>query len=140
MEEDGRGEAQRIQTVEHAAVAFDHGTPVLDAAVTLDGGHHQATRKAHEVDEDGDECGLPPGKGRDPEERCAQQGGQQPGGDTQQGGQQQGGSIQGDNQPGGQQPGQQQGGEGQQQPGGQQQGGADSSAGTQQGGQQGGGN
>ena len=58
-------------------MAFDHGTPVLDAAVTLDGGHHQATRKAHEVDEDGDECGLPPGKGRDPEERCAQQRGQQ---------------------------------------------------------------
>lgn len=37
VEEDRRREAERVHAVEHAAVAFYHGAPILDAAIALDG-------------------------------------------------------------------------------------------------------
>ena len=47
VEEDGGGEADRVDAVQHAAVADDQRAVVLDAAVALDGRHHHAAGKAH---------------------------------------------------------------------------------------------
>ena len=58
-------------------MAFDHRAPVLHAAVTLDGRHHQPAGKAHQVHQQGDQAGLPPGKGCDPAEGHAQARGEQ---------------------------------------------------------------
>ena len=46
MEEHWRGEGQRVNTIEHATVAFDQVTPVLDAAVALDRREHEAAEEA----------------------------------------------------------------------------------------------
>ena len=42
MEVDRRREDHRVEPVEHPAMAFDHGAPVLDAPIALDGRHDQA--------------------------------------------------------------------------------------------------
>ena len=51
MEEDRGGEADRIDPVEHATVADDQRAVIFDAAVALDGRHHQAAEKAHHRDD-----------------------------------------------------------------------------------------
>lgn len=46
MEENRRGEAHRVQAIQHTAVAFDHVAPVLHPAVAFDRRHHQAAGEA----------------------------------------------------------------------------------------------
>ena len=46
VEEHRRGEADRIEAVEHAAVAFDHRAPVLRAEAALDRGQRQAAEES----------------------------------------------------------------------------------------------
>ena len=48
MEEDWRSEAEGIDAVEDAAVAFNHRAKIFDAGVALDGAHHQPARKSQE--------------------------------------------------------------------------------------------
>jgi hypothetical protein len=49
VKEDRCGEDHRIEPVEHAAMSLDHPAPVIDAAIALDGRHHQAAAKSHQV-------------------------------------------------------------------------------------------
>ncbi|KAG1462546.1 hypothetical protein G6F57_013931 [Rhizopus arrhizus] len=77
MEEHRRGEAHRIQPVEHAPVALDHVAPVLDAAVALDRRHHQAAPEPHQVDQQRQAEGLQWREWRDPPQRRAQRAGTQ---------------------------------------------------------------
>lgn len=42
VEEDGCGKAHRVQAVQHSAVALDEVSPILHAAIPLDGGHYEA--------------------------------------------------------------------------------------------------
>ena len=65
MEEDRRGKTDRINAVQHAAVALDHRSPVLDAAIALDGGEDEAAKEAEDVDGQRDERGLPWREGRE---------------------------------------------------------------------------
>ena len=58
MEEDWRGEAERIDAVEDAAVAFDHHAKILDADVALDGAHHQSAGETKNADGEGHAGGL----------------------------------------------------------------------------------
>jgi len=50
MEEQGRGETQRIDAVEHAAMSLDESAEVLDPEITLDGGQTQPARESGEID------------------------------------------------------------------------------------------
>ena len=45
VEIQGGGETEGINPVEDAAVAFDQGTPVLDAAFPFDGRHDEAAEE-----------------------------------------------------------------------------------------------
>lgn len=58
MEEDRGGEDEAVGAVEHAAMAFDHVTPVLDAAVLLDGGSDKPAEKTHDTGDAGQHTGL----------------------------------------------------------------------------------
>ncbi len=40
VEEDRRGEANRIHAIHHAAMTLDHGAPVLGAEAAFDSGQH----------------------------------------------------------------------------------------------------
>jgi predicted PurR-regulated permease PerM len=50
MEEQGRGETQRIDAVEHTTMTFDESTKVLDPEIPLDGGQTQPARESGEID------------------------------------------------------------------------------------------
>ena len=50
VEEDGGGETDRVDAVQHAAVAFDQRAVVLHAAVAFDGRHGDAAGEAHQGD------------------------------------------------------------------------------------------
>ena len=71
--EDRRGEADRVDAVQHAAVAFDQRAVVLHAAVALDGRHGHAAGKAHHGDHRRHGGGLPGLEGRGPPQRRADQ-------------------------------------------------------------------
>ena len=59
MEEDGGGEADGIDAVEHAAVALYHVAPVFDAVVALDGRHDESAEESHQADNQPHRTGLP---------------------------------------------------------------------------------
>src|SRR5574343_433340 len=71
VEEDRCREADGIDPIEHTAVAFDHGAPILQATVALDGGEDKAAEEAEDVDGQRDQRGLPDIEGRDPPQRGA---------------------------------------------------------------------
>ncbi|MNC69943.1 hypothetical protein D3C75_1206930 [compost metagenome] len=73
MKEDRRGEAHRVQAIEHAAVAFDHVPPVLDPTVAFDRRHDNAAGKAQQVDQQRDQERLPEVERGDPAQRSADQ-------------------------------------------------------------------
>jgi len=47
MEKDGRGKADRVQTVQYASVSMNQAPPILHAAVAFNGRHDKAAHKAH---------------------------------------------------------------------------------------------
>src|SRR5262245_43366844 len=51
MKEDRRGENDRIEPIDEAAMAGNEMTPILDAAVALDRRHDEAAEKAHHHDD-----------------------------------------------------------------------------------------
>src|SRR6187455_2663796 len=73
MEEDRRGEADRVDAIEDAAVTFDDGAEILDAAIALHGRHHQSPEEPHERDGGAHPRGLQRRKRRHPPERGADQ-------------------------------------------------------------------
>ena len=50
MEEQGRGETQRIDAVKYATMTFDEGAEILDPEIPLDGGQTQPARESGEID------------------------------------------------------------------------------------------
>ena len=61
--EDGSGEEQGVDAVEDAAVAGEHGAGVFDAGAALEGGLEEVAELGGDVEDDGEEQGLPAGLG-----------------------------------------------------------------------------
>src|SRR5215207_6132681 len=68
VEEDRRGEAERVDAVEDTPVPGDEGAEVLDAAVALDRRHGEPSRKAHQRNHQRHQRRLPGREGRRPPE------------------------------------------------------------------------
>ncbi len=67
--EDGGGEEEGVDAVEDAAVAGEHGAGVFDACAALDGGFEEVAELGGDVEDGGEEEGLPERLG-DVEEWC----------------------------------------------------------------------
>jgi len=68
--EDGCGQEEGVDAVEDAAVSGEHGSGVLDACSALDGGFKEVAQLGCDVQDRGEEEGLPDGLG-DVEEEVA---------------------------------------------------------------------
>lgn len=75
VEEDRRGEAERVNAIEDAGVSRNQRAVVFDAAVAFDGGHGHAAGEAHEADDERHAGGFPKLEGRRPVEEGACEGG-----------------------------------------------------------------
>src|ERR1700677_4303531 len=61
--EDGSGQEQGIDAVEDAAVAWKDGAGVFDACAAFDGGFEEVSKLGGDVEDCGQEEGLPDGLG-----------------------------------------------------------------------------
>ena len=57
--EDGGGEEEGVDAVEDAAVAGEHGAGVFDACAAFDGGFEEVAELGGDVEDRGEEEGLP---------------------------------------------------------------------------------
>ncbi|MCU1319496.1 MAG: hypothetical protein JWP98_1014 [Edaphobacter sp.] len=68
--EDGCGEEEGVDAIEDAAVSGEHGSGVFDTGSTLDGGFEEVAQLSCDVQDRGEQEGLPDGLG-DVEEKVA---------------------------------------------------------------------
>src|SRR5882757_9994474 len=57
--EDWRGKADRVDSIEHTAVAFDQRAVIAHAAISFNGRHRHCTGEAHHGDDHRHERSLP---------------------------------------------------------------------------------
>lgn len=72
--EQGRGEEDRIGSVENSSVPLNHLAPVFDAALAFHGGEDEAAGGSGEDDGEGEEGGEGWGKGREPVDEGTERG------------------------------------------------------------------
>src|SRR4030095_6616679 len=60
MEEDWRGETDRVDPVQHPSVTLAQGAEVFDSSIPLDRRHYKSTGEAHQHNHHG-HCGCLPG-------------------------------------------------------------------------------
>src|SRR6266403_2004581 len=73
VEKNGRGEAQRVNPVQDAAMTLDHCAEIFHAGIALDGAHHQSARETEQRNHERHSCGLQRRERCRPPQRRSQQ-------------------------------------------------------------------